>query len=151
MNFRQKVFIVIALISLLQVILNFTNYATSVIPGWHVPNELNIPIWGTFSYFIFFILLALVYKYVPRQHIKGWYFWIHALFSILPIVFMSVYNWFFWDGASHMSLNRFEENQMVNKLADWIFFLNQVVFLLLLLFKQMKNPVKLHPTTTAIS
>lgn len=146
MNLRQKVFVVIALVSLLQVILSFTNHATSVIPGWHVPNEPNIPIWGTFSYFIFFILIVVVYRYVPRQFIKSWYFWLHALLSVLPVVFISVYNWFFFKEASLMSLNLSEQYLLVTKLADWIFCLNQVVFLLLLLYKQFTNSKKMHPT-----
>ncbi|MFD3003220.1 hypothetical protein ACFS7Z_22855 [Pontibacter toksunensis] len=146
MNIRQKIFIGIAAVSILQLLLTYEYYATGVIPGWHTAIESNIPLWGTFSYPVFFILVALVYGYVPRQSIREWYFWLHALLSILPILFMSVFNWLFFKEHQLISTSRWEEYSLVTSLTDWLFFLNQVVFLIAILSNQYTEKKKMQPT-----
>jgi hypothetical protein len=134
MHFRQKVFLVIALITLCFIPFN-EDYAVSVVPGWHT-TYLYTSWKEPFLGFIYFLLIAIVYKFLPAGTIRTGYFWVHAFFSVFPMLYTT-----FAFSALFRKTYDMEALLLENKVRlgmDILFAVNQVAFLLIVFWKQSK-------------
>ena len=143
MRFPQKVFIAIAMIALIQII--FSDYAVSVIPGWHI--TISNYFWiGPFFQFIYFLAVAVIYGWIPNQKIKAGYFWTHALLSLIPLLFAI----FGFTGIYLSDLfvtKQLSDYQLINKIElylNYLFALNQIVFIIFVFILQSKAEKKIH-------
>ncbi len=142
MNIRQKVFILLAILTAVFYFTSF-NLSRSIAPGWHVSLSDNLE-FSPLVCIVLFIAITIIYGYINSTIVAAWYFWLHVVLSVAPML----YDVFVLGTSSFINNIRFP-NSMINEyrriqVLNILFILNQVTFFLYLMLRQYQEKRKLR-------
>ena len=136
---KQKVFIAIALFSLLLIPFTF-DVATSVTPGWHTTTTYG-PGWLQVLLPVYFFFVSVLYRFIQKREIKvgSLFFGFHVVISVLPQLYINfLFVQFFLNPAS-FSPQQLLADYRIHQVVFNLFIISQlslVTVLLLRLFMQ---------------
>jgi len=141
MNRRQKIFLLIALIYLINKIgtsiwMHYYKQNLLEIPGWHSVIIYNA-VFNSVLMVIYFIAVGLIYGTEVSKTIGNILFWIHAGFSILPAMIFII-----WPLFTESETSYFENAILIYRSSvtiEWIFLTGQGLFILILTFLHFRS------------
>lgn len=139
MRKHQITFLVISLLYLVFKLLGFfltpsPTEVTSVVPGWHTVIEYRVIYKHSFTV-VYFLAVASLYGFRGLMYSKT-FFWLHVLFSIIPLVMMLIWPLFFQ--TKNYNIDKVVLEYQASELLEWFFIISQGIFISIILFRQWK-------------
>jgi hypothetical protein len=139
MPFRQKVFIGITILSIL-----FCIYSYLSDPGWRIIMPYTLD-WNPLYCIPYFLSISIIYGFMTKDKISSWYFWVHALLSLLPLFYNTIRNSLLFNSTQSLDHDFLQGELTISRWLNYIFIGNQLLFVLIVLIKQLSGRnLKVH-------